>query len=275
MKGLLSILMALSAFLTGLISQLDLMTNPEKYNMQSVSTSSVPAPVEEIEFDGFVQLSEVNMHYVVYGHDKPPLVLIHGNGGTVKSLSVAASYLANDYTVYVTESRCHGQSSDPGVISYELMAKDTAEFCEALGIEKPVVMGHSDGAIIAICLAADYPDLPGAIISCGANSKPSAFWSYFTIGVKINDMFKKDKLNDMMLTQPNFTAEYLAQITCPTYIVCGEYDIMMFSDTLFLRNSIPGSDLLVVKGANHGSYISRGGKKAYVIATKWLQSKGL
>ena len=79
----------------------------------------------------------------------------------------------------------------------------------------------------------------------------------------------------MMLTQPDFTAEYLAKITCPTYIVCGEYDIMMLSDTLFLHNSIKGSDLIVIKGANHGSYISRNGKKAYALATQWLPTKGL
>lgn len=275
MKGLVSFIMAFTAFLTGHIMQFDLRINPEKYNLKAIDTSAVPSPVEAPEFDGFVQLSDVNMHYNVYGHGKPPLILIHGNGGSVKSLSVAAGYLANDYTVYVTESRCHGQSSDPGVISYELMAKDTAEFCSALGIEKPIVIGHSDGAIIALCLAADYPELPAAIISCGANSKPSTFWPYFTAGVKIDNLVKNDKLNDMMLTQPDFSAEYLSKIICPTYIVCGEYDIMMLSDTLFIRNSIVGSDLLVVKGADHGSYISRGGKKTYVIATEWLKSKGL
>lgn len=265
MKGIVSIFMALAAFITGHIMQFDLRVNPEKYNLISVKTSSVPSPVTEYDFDGYVQLSEVNMHYRVYGEGKEPLILIHGNGGSVKSLSEAASYLANDYTVYLPESRCHGQSSDPGVISYELMAKDIAEFSEALGIESPIIVGHSDGAIIAINLAADYPELPRAIIACGANSKPSAFWPYFTAGVKIDNVIKNDKLNDMMLTQPDFTEEYLAKITCPSYIVCGEYDIMMLSDHLFLHNSIKNSDIAVIKGADHGSYISRGGKKAYVI----------
>ncbi len=50
---------------------------------------------------------------------------------------------------------------------------------------------------------------------------------------------------------------------------------MMLSDTLFLHNSIKGSDLIVIKGANHGSYISRNGKKAYALATQWLPTKGL
>lgn len=92
----------------------------KKYNLITLDTSVLPTPQEPVR-DGFVQLKDVNMHYVVYGSGTQPLILIHGNGGSAKSLAEAASYLANDYTVYVIESRCHGQSSDPGTIDYESM----------------------------------------------------------------------------------------------------------------------------------------------------------
>ena len=141
----------------------------KEHNLITLDTGSVPSPVTEFtEHD--IQLSEIKMHYAVYGEEGYPLILIHGNGGDKNSLREAASYLANDYRVYVPESRCHGQSSDPGVISYDLMAKDIKEFCEALGIEKPYIMGHSDGGINALTLAYTYPELPGAVISCGARS---------------------------------------------------------------------------------------------------------
>ena len=103
----------------------------KKYNLITLDTSSLPAPQEPVR-DGFAQLKNVRMHYVVYGNGEQPLVLIHGNGGSAKSLAEAASYLANDYTVYVIESRCHGQSSDPGTIDYESMADDTAQFIAAM-----------------------------------------------------------------------------------------------------------------------------------------------
>ena len=187
----------------------------KKHNLITLDTTGLPEPVAKPEIDDFVQLSEVKMHYQVYGHGKAPLILIHGNGGSVNSLCEAASYLANNYTVYLTESRCHGQSSDPGEISYSLMAKDMAEFIKAMNLEKPLIMGHSDGGMIAIAIASEYPELPGAIISCGSNSRPEKFKPYFTIGVKINNLFHKDKLNDMMLTLPDFNEEYLGRITCP------------------------------------------------------------
>lgn len=242
------------------------------YNLVTFNTSSVPSPITEFtEHD--IQLSEVKMHYAVYGDEGYPLILIHGNGGDKNSLAEAASYLANDYKVYVPESRCHGESSDPGEISYDLMAKDIKEFCEALGIEKPYIMGHSDGGINALTLAYTYPDLPGAIISCGANSVPGEFKPYFTIGVKVMNLFKPDKLNDMMLTLPQMNAELLGKIICPTYIVAGENDIMWLRDTVFLYESTqPYSKVAIIKGANHSSYISQDGKQAYVLAKHYFES---
>lgn len=237
----------------------------KKYNLITLDTSSLPAPQESVR-DGFVQLKNVRMHYVVYGNGEQPLVLIHGNGGSAKSLAEAASYLANDYTVYVIESRCHGQSSDPGTIDYESMADDTAQFIAAMKLRKPYIMGHSDGGIIALTLAARYPDIPGAIISCGANTSPKTMKPYFIIGVKFNNMFHHDKLNDMMLTLPDITAEMLGEIAAPTYIVAGEHDIMWLSDTAYMYRKIPNSRIAIIKGAGHSTYMSHDGKQAYVLA---------
>ncbi|MCQ2480925.1 MAG: alpha/beta hydrolase [Clostridia bacterium] len=272
-SGIMSIFTALSIFASGIGAQIDVLIKPEKYNVITLDTSSLPSPIEAPDVDAFIQLSEVKMHYQVYGEGKKPLILIHGNGGSVNSLHEAATYLANDYTVYVTESRCHGQSSDPGEISYSLMAKDIVEFIKAMELEKPYIMGHSDGGMIAITIAAEYPDVPGAIISCGSNSDPDMFVPYFPLGVRIENLFKPDKLNDMMLNLPHWDEEYLGKITCPTYVVCGQYDIMWLTDTMFIHESIKGSDMAVIKNANHGSYMSKDGKQAYILATQWLKDK--
>jgi pimeloyl-ACP methyl ester carboxylesterase len=275
MKRFVHFVLILSTICSGIAAQIDFVFQPAKYNAITLDTSNLPTPVTEPRVDTFVQLEDVKMHYQVYGENKPPLILIHGNGGSVKSLREAAQYLANDFTVYLPESRCHGQSSDPGVITYELMAKDFMQFIEAMGLKKPVIMGHSDGAINAIQLAADYPDVPGAIIACGANSNPDTFKPYFPFGVWVKNIFEKDKLNDLMLTLPDFTEEYLAQITCPTYVVSGQYDIMWLTDTVYLHEAIKGSDMAVIRRADHSSYMSQDGKWAYVLATDWLKAKDL
>lgn len=254
------------------IWQIAVRQQSKKYNMITLDTSNVPSPVTSAVKEGDIQLSEVKMHYSIYGEKGHPLILVHGNGGSQNSLKEAATYLANDYTVYVIESRCHGQSSDPGVISYDLMAKDIKEFIELMNLEKPYLMGHSDGGINALTVAYTYPDLLGGFISCGANTTPETFKPYFTIGVKVNDIFNPNKLNDMMLTQPQMNKELLSRITCPAYIVAGEYDIMWLSDSVLIHESIKGSKIAIIKGGNHSSYISQDGKQAYVLACDFFNS---
>ncbi|MBR3437975.1 MAG: alpha/beta hydrolase, partial [Clostridia bacterium] len=152
MKAFTGIMLIITTFFSGFASQIDFIVNPAKYNAITLDVSSLPAPVEEPVKDDYIELSEVKMHYLVYGTGEKAVILVHGNGGSANSLKEAAQYLANDYTVYLPESRCHGKSSDPGVISYDLMAGDLNEFIEALDIDKPIIIGHSDGAINAITL---------------------------------------------------------------------------------------------------------------------------
>lgn len=254
------------------IWQIGVHEKSKKYNMITLDTSVVPSPVTTPVKEDDIQLSEVKMHYSVYGESGHPFILVHGNGGSQESLKEAATYLANDYTVYVIESRCHGQSSDPGVISYDLMAKDIKEFIEAMNLEKPYLMGHSDGGINALTVAYTYPDLLGGFVSCGANTTPDTFKPYFTIGVKALDIFKPNKLNDMMLTQPQMTTELLSKITCPAYIVAGEFDIMWLSDSVLIHESIKDSKIAIIKGADHSSYISQDGKQAYVLAKDFFDT---
>ena len=261
---------ALAAVVGAGIWQIYVRQQSKEYNLITLDTENVPeAYTGEIkEYD--IELNDITMHYAVYGDKGHDLILVHGNGGSKESLKQAASYLANDYKVYVIESRCHGQSSDPGVISYDLMAKDIKEFIEKTGLVKPYLMGHSDGGINALTVAYTYPDLLGGFISCGANTTPDTFKPYFTLGVKFFDMLEHNKLNDMMLTLPQMNEQLLSKITCPAYIVAGEYDIMWLSDSVFIYKSIENSQIAIIKGANHSSYISQDGKQAYVLAKSFF-----
>ncbi len=256
---------ALSAVIGAGIWQIYVRQASKEYNLITLEEPDIaPVATPAKEYD--IELSDMTMHYAVYGDEGYPLILVHGNGGSKNSLKEAAEYLANDYKVYVIESRCHGQSSDPGVISYDLMAKDIKEFIEAMKLKKPYLMGHSDGGINALTVAYTYPDLLGGFISCGANTTPDTFKPYFPLGVRIFNLMEPNKLNDMMLTLPQITAELLSKITCPAYIVAGEYDIMWLSDTALIHESIPHSKVAIIKGANHSSYISQNGKLAYTLA---------
>jgi pimeloyl-ACP methyl ester carboxylesterase len=67
------------------------------------------------------------------------------------------------------ELRGHGRSDKPeGTYAIGVFADDLAWVCEQIGLEKPVIIGHSMGGIVVFDLAARYPALPSAVIMLDA-----------------------------------------------------------------------------------------------------------
>ncbi len=69
--------MIIAAFINGHLMQIDARIEPEKFNIISLDTSVLPDPITDYS-ENFIQLSDVNMHYRIYGSGKKPLILIHG-----------------------------------------------------------------------------------------------------------------------------------------------------------------------------------------------------
>jgi pimeloyl-ACP methyl ester carboxylesterase len=111
-----------------------------------------------------VKLDNLNMHYTRTGGNKPPLVLAHGFSDYGLCWLPVAQILAADYDVILPDARGHGQSSrvQPGEVTNR--AADLAAFIRALGLERPVVGGHSMGGITASVVGAHHPELTRAVI---------------------------------------------------------------------------------------------------------------
>ncbi len=123
---------------------------------------------------GNITVRGTKLHYYRSGGSKPPLVMVHGMTDDGLCWSPVAEVLSGEYDVIMVDLRGHGKSDAPAE-GYDVvtMATELSGFITDLGLEKPVVMGHSLGAMITITLAGLTPDLPLAIIL----EDPPAFWS--------------------------------------------------------------------------------------------------
>lgn len=112
-----------------------------------------------------IDVNGANMHYLRTGGSKPPVVLLHGFSDSAPDWRRIIHILAPDYDVIGIDARGHG-GSDPAPADYSLQdqAADAAGVIRGLGLHKPAVLGHSMGAITAVQLAAQEPDLLSCIL---------------------------------------------------------------------------------------------------------------
>jgi proline iminopeptidase len=99
---------------------------------------------------------------------RPTVVLVHGGPGSYDHsyLKPHFSRLTGAAQVVYVDLRDHGRSArhDPTRWSFEVCADDLRAFCDALGLERPVVLGHSMGGWIAALYGARHPGHAGALI---------------------------------------------------------------------------------------------------------------
>lgn len=103
--------------------------------------------------------THIALNYRTWGaHDAPPLVLLHGLASTLRIWDFVGPILAERYFVLAYDQRGHALSEKPDDgYNLETMLADLVGLMGALQIEKPVVVGHSWGANLALACAAGYP----------------------------------------------------------------------------------------------------------------------
>lgn len=111
-------------------------------------------------------VSNVRIHYIEHVTEGPPLVLLPGITSPAITWQFVGDALAGFAHVYTLDNRGRGLSSGGSDLGYMLddYAVDTAGVIESLGLNRPIILGHSMGGRIGIALAAARPDLVGRLI---------------------------------------------------------------------------------------------------------------
>jgi len=207
------------------------------------------------------------MYCEVYGSGKP-LLMIHGNGGSIGTFADNVPYFSQKYMVILADSRAHGNSHDDrDSLSFEMMADDEVELLDSLHIKAANVLGWSDGGVVALLMAIRHPGRVAKLAASGANLRPDStaidpgLWKrqqkiYNTSKNKVLKS-EKDK-NDWKIflldwLQPNISLRAVKTIRCPALIIGGDHDLIPVKHTVQISQNIPNSKLWIVPNSGHAT----------------------
>jgi pimeloyl-ACP methyl ester carboxylesterase len=218
----------------------------------------------------YAQVNGIKMYYETYGDPtKQPLLIIHGNGGSVKSGRCQIEYFKNDYYVIIADSRFQGKSENGNKkLTYKLITEDYNSFLDYLKLDSVYIIGQSDGGIIGLQLAMKYPSKVKKLVSIAPNLKPDSSaihqWAISMTTKDLNEIELKIKqgnnskktirnsaLFNLMDKYPNILSKELLLIKSPVLVIAADEDAIKLEHILEIYQNIPNAQLFIMPGATH------------------------
>jgi hypothetical protein len=127
----------------------------------------------------FVEAGGVRLHYLEGGQaGAPPVVLVHGNAVTAEDWIASGVFdlVAARRRVVAFDRPGYGYSERPRdrLWTAEAQAAVFAEAFAHLGIVRPVAVGHSWGALVAVALGLDHPEAVSGLVLMSGYHFPTA-----------------------------------------------------------------------------------------------------
>jgi pimeloyl-ACP methyl ester carboxylesterase len=217
----------------------------------------------------YIEVDNSKIYFETYGNrTNQPLVLIHGNSGSIAAMTLQIDFFKENYYVIVADNRTHGKSGGASNLTYNLMAQDYIAILNYLEFESTYVLGQSDGGIIGLIMAMDFPNRISKLISAVPNittgTDAIASWELefgnhyrnlidsMLIANDTSRDWKKEKIHmELMKNEPNIEFSELAKIKCPVLIITSDDDIIKPRHILQIYENIPNAQLFVMPGATH------------------------
>jgi pimeloyl-ACP methyl ester carboxylesterase len=232
-----------------------------------------PAPGREesngvVTSTACVEVNGVRTWYELRGAGEP-VVLLHGGFSDSRDFAGNLDSLAERFRLFLPERRGHGHTPDvEGPITHELMAEDTIAFLDAVVAGPAHVVGYSDGANVALLVAAQRPDLIDRLVLISGGFHPSGWillpeadreWPHEIVaaygevspdGVEHFPVVV-EKVSRAAKDDPGLSATELAAVSARTLVMAADDDLVHLEHTLALYRGIPRSELAVIPGTSH------------------------
>ncbi|AZA80655.1 hypothetical protein C1637_12515 [Chryseobacterium lactis] len=210
----------------------------------------------------YLKLKDTDLYYEVYGEGEP-LVLLHGNSGSIKDFYQQIPILSKHYKVIAVDTRGQGKSKDISKkdFTYRLFADDVKALADDLKLDKINIVGWSDGGNTGLEFALKYPDHLNKLVTIGANAFPEGVESklierFTTQMTQLNQLSPAETLNErrllkIMLTEPHISKNDLNTIKSQVLVIAGDRDVIKPDHTEFISKQIPNAEMKIYKDTTH------------------------
>lgn len=229
---------------------------------------------------GHVVAGDLTMYYEI-GGSGPPLLLLHAGFLTIESsFEKLRGPLRQHHNVLALEQQGHGRTRDlDRPMSYRQMVEDTAAALDQLRIERTCVFGWSDGGIVALGLALEYPELVDKVAIIGAGYSPDAEPPDFRDRmrgltpdaerfVEFREQYEKvapdpaawprlvEKAKAMYLAFEGWDERRLRSLAAPLLVMLGDRDFTTLEHAIALYRLVPHGRLAVLPGSGHDAPVA-------------------
>lgn len=262
-KTMLAAVMLAWCFLASAQNEMDSLAESFQRLMQNSPYGNNQSAGKYYNIRGFKMYAET------YGTGQP-LLIIHGNGGSINNFLYQIPYFSKNYKVIIADSRSQGNSGDEtDSLTYEMMADDYAALLDQMKIDSAFVIGWSDGGINGLLLAMRHPQKVKKLAITGANLWPDTtaifndayqmlFSEYSSAKNMTNRTAKQKaswKLLRLMVEQPHIALSDLQKISIPVLVIGGDHDVIKPGHTLLIAQNIPNSYLWILPNSGHSTPI--------------------
>jgi pimeloyl-ACP methyl ester carboxylesterase len=132
--------------------------------------------------------------YRDFGGQGPAVMLTHGVGGNLAHWGRVAPLLHDRYRLVAIDLPSHGASTAPAVYSYEHDLGAVDEVRQRLSLDRPALVGHSYGGMLAVSLGASRPadyrvvvNIDGLGFALDTEGEPEAFTEEVPVEASVNE----------------------------------------------------------------------------------------
>lgn len=207
-----------------------------------------------------IKVNGIELNYDVAGNGKAVILLNPNSVHTKLYMKPIVKLFSQNFKVYCVDRRGCGKSTRDCELTYEESAKDIFDLIQELKLDKPVVVGFSGGASVALHLATQYPNSISKLVLCSGSARK--------VNTKLKDFYDKllwypgkknaDKFWKLIDETREITSDELNSITAYTLIVNGgKKDIIPVSEAKYLAENIKKSKILILENEGHCSYAKK------------------